>query len=201
MQDILAPAKDLHFDFEPYLKNELGLYIGENKRPYQEICKFYLKGNCRHGNHCQYRHIKPEKMVMCKHWLRNLCKKGDQCEFLHEYNLKRMPECWFYANYGECTNADCIYLHIDAAKKTKECPWYNRGFCKHGPQCRNKHTRQMVCQNFMTGFCPLGPECELGHPKFEVHDFVNNNKDGGAHGFSRNDKYQPNHHYQQQRQN
>ena len=36
------------------------------------------------------------------HWLRDLCKKGDQCEFLHEYNLKKMPECHFFATFGAC---------------------------------------------------------------------------------------------------
>jgi hypothetical protein len=47
--------------------------------------------------------------VVCKHWLRGLCKKGDNCEFLHEYNLRKMPECWFYSKYGECNNgAECI---------------------------------------------------------------------------------------------
>ena len=37
---------------------------------------------------------------MCKHWLRGLCKKGDQCEFLHEYDMSKMPECYFYARFG-----------------------------------------------------------------------------------------------------
>jgi cleavage and polyadenylation specificity factor subunit 4 len=43
-----------------------------------------------------------------------------------------MPECWFFAKYGECSNPECIYLHIDPASKIKECAWYSRGFCKHG---------------------------------------------------------------------
>jgi cleavage and polyadenylation specificity factor subunit 4 len=25
-----------------------------------------------------------------------------------------------------------MYLHIDPESKQKECPWYARGFCKHG---------------------------------------------------------------------
>ena len=51
---------------------------------------------------CEYfrRHIIGEKGVVCKHWLRGLCKKGDECEFLHEYDLTRMPECFFYAKYS-----------------------------------------------------------------------------------------------------
>ena len=86
--------------------------------------------------HCQYKHTKNterDKSVVCKHWLRGLCKKGDSCEFLHVFNMKKMPECWFYSKYGECCNGDeCMYLHIDPESKKKECPWYARGFCKNG---------------------------------------------------------------------
>ena len=138
------------------------------------------------GSRCQFRHTKRDQSVMCKHWLRGLCKKGDACEFLHEYNLKKMPECWFYSNYGECSNTECMYLHIDPESKAKECAWYNRGFCKHGkytqsgivlsnceigPHCRNKHVRKVACQTFLCGFCPLGPECPRGHPKHEIPKF------------------------------
>ncbi|ORE06480.1 hypothetical protein BCV72DRAFT_207311 [Rhizopus microsporus var. microsporus] len=80
-----------------------------------------------------------------------------------------MPECWFYSKYGECCNGDeCMYLHIDPESKQKECPWYARGFCKHGPNCRNKHVRKLVCQNYLTGFCPDGLNCPNGHPKYEL---------------------------------
>lgn len=69
--------------------------------------------------------------TVCKHWLRGLCKKGDACEFLHEYNLRRMPECWWYAKYGYCSAGDeCLYAHPKERKV--ECPDYNRGFCKLG---------------------------------------------------------------------
>ena len=68
---------------------------------------------------------------VCKHWLRGLCKKGDACEFLHEYNLRRMPECWWYAKYGFCSSGDeCLYAHPKERKI--ECPDYKRGFCKLG---------------------------------------------------------------------
>lgn len=50
---------------------------------------------------CPFRHISGEKTVVCKHWLRGLCKKGDQCEFLHEYDMTKMPECYFYSKFGE----------------------------------------------------------------------------------------------------
>lgn len=119
------------------------------------------------GGMCPFRHISGEKTVVCKHWLRGLCKKGDQCEFLHEYDMTKMPECYFYSKFGpqlrpstpvtvyrprreafndrpvpcllslpgECSNKECPFLHIDPESKIKDCPWYDRGFCKHGGSC------------------------------------------------------------------
>nr|XP_014426973.1 putative cleavage and polyadenylation specificity factor subunit 4-like protein [Pelodiscus sinensis] len=81
---------------------------------------------------CPFRHSSGEQTVVCKHWLRGLCKRGDQCEFLHEYDVTKMPECYFYSKFGECSNRECPFLHIDPASRIKDCPWYNRGFCKQG---------------------------------------------------------------------
>lgn len=55
---------------------------------------------CLMGSLCPLRHIVKDKQVVCKHWLRGLCKKGDQCEFLHEYDLSKMPECFFFSKYS-----------------------------------------------------------------------------------------------------
>ena len=64
--------------------------------------------------------------VVCKHWLRGLCKKGDDCDFLHQLDRDRMPECWFFSNFGECSNKDCIFLHIRPEDKVStacaKCP-------------------------------------------------------------------------------
>jgi len=120
------------------------------------------------GNACPFRHTRVEKAVVCKHWLRGLCKKGDLCEFLHEYDLSKMPECWFFSKFGECSNPECMYLHIRPEDKQKECPWYARGFCKHGPKCRHKHVKKLACTNYLMGLCLDGPNCKFGHPKYEL---------------------------------
>ena len=106
--------------------------------------------------------------VVCKHWLRGLCKKGDDCDFLHQLDKDKMPECWFFSNFGECSNKDCIFLHLRPEDKVHECPWFARGFCKHGPRCRNRHTRKKPCTKYLAGFCPDGPDCQFGHPKYEL---------------------------------
>jgi cleavage and polyadenylation specificity factor subunit 4 len=101
--------------------------------------------------------------------MRALCKKGEQCEFLHEYNLRRMPECHTFARHGTCPNGDdCMYQHLDNFSRRPHCPHYERGFCPLGPICANKHIRKAkICQFYLAGFCPNGRECTEGaHARF-----------------------------------
>lgn len=150
----------------------------ENKSP---VCELFLTGTCVRGAHCPFRHVRGERTIVCKHWLRHLCKKGDDCEFLHEYDMSKMPACYFFQKFGECNNKECQYMHVDAeSMKIRDCAWYDRGFCKHGeraylytcknednvcislgPNCRNRHTRRVLCQNYMCGFCPQGVSCNF----------------------------------------
>ena len=65
------------------------------------VCEYFMRNMCNRGPVCPFRHTKGEKTVVCKHWLRGLCKKGDQCEFLHEYDMTKMPECYFYSKFGK----------------------------------------------------------------------------------------------------
>lgn len=166
----------------------------------EQICRLALTpAGCPLGPiHCPLRHTNPSPQnfqpskqlpshprdrerlaTVCKHWLRGLCKKSDACEFLHEYNLRRMPECWWYAKYGYCSAGDeCLYAH--PRERRIECPDYRRGFCKLGegiletkifffltlcfvgPTCPRKHVRRVACQLYLSGFCPMGSECSRG---------------------------------------
>ena len=84
-----------------------------------------------------------------------------------------------------CHNKECPFLHIDPEAKVRDCPWYDRGilalyelidtkyipfpgFCRHGPNCRHRHVRRVLCINYLAGFCPLGPKCTDAHPRFEL---------------------------------
>ena len=157
-----AARLDAVFEFESTLEPTPELGAGDG-----EVCRFFLRGGCVRGAACPQRHTKSDRTVVCKHWLRGLCKKGDMCEFLHEYDLSRMPICFFFSKYGECSNADCTYRHLAGDEGGRDCPWYERGFCKHGHGCRGRHVRRIACENYLLGFCPEGPSCKFGHPKFE----------------------------------
>lgn len=133
------------------------------------VCQFFCTpAGCQKGPLCPFRHVRGDRTIVCKHWLRGLCKKGDQCEFLHEYDMTKMPECYFYSRFNACHNKECPFLHIDPESKIKDCPWYDRGFCRHGPHCRHRHVRRVLCTNYVAGFCPEGPDCKYMHPRFEL---------------------------------
>jgi len=171
MELLVAPVEHITFDFEVALSQQLGAqplpFPGMDKSG-AAVCEFYVRSTCQRGASCPFRHVRGDKTIVCKHWLRGLCKKGDQCEFLHEYDMSKMPECYFYSRFNACHNKECPFLHIDPEAKVRDCPWYDRGFCRHGPNCRHRHVRRVLCINWLAGFCPVGSACPDAHPKFEL---------------------------------
>ena len=155
---------DMEFDFEAYVRDEL-------KISSRDVCQFFQRGYCSLGRTCPQKHVArrfddSDRTIVCKHWLRNLCKKGDNCEYLHEFNMQKMPECFFYSKYKECSNQECFYRHIDPNAVRIECPFYNRGFCNRAGFCRNLHLRRFICPMYLFGFCPTGAKCSMAHPKY-----------------------------------
>lgn len=162
------------FKFEPFLRQEYSFSLD----PDRPICEFYNSRegpkSCPRRPLCPKKHVLPifQNKIVCRHWLRGLCKKNDQCEYLHEYNLRKMPECVFFSKNGYCTQSpDCQYLHIDPASKIPKCENYEMGFCPLGSSCPRRHIKKVFCQRYMTGFCPLGKdECDMEHPQFIIPD-------------------------------
>jgi cleavage and polyadenylation specificity factor subunit 4 len=98
-------APEYTFTFSPFLFQTYRHGLSPN-RP---TCKAYLQGHCPLGAACPDKHTTANSNsnfnnLVCKHWLRGLCKKGESCEFLHEYNLRKMPECNFFVRNGYCSN-------------------------------------------------------------------------------------------------
>uniref|UniRef100_A0A8C9XFJ2 Cleavage and polyadenylation specificity factor subunit 4 n=1 Tax=Sander lucioperca TaxID=283035 RepID=A0A8C9XFJ2_SANLU len=136
MQDMLATVDHLKFDLELAVQQQLGAqplpFPGMDKSG-SAVCEFFMRAACQKGGMCPFRHISGEKTVVCKHWLRGLCKKGDQCEFLHEYDMTKMPECYFYSKFGP----DCRHRHT----RRVICVNYLVGFCPEGKSCKFMHPR------------------------------------------------------------
>ena len=77
--------------------------------------------------------------VVCKHWLKDLCQKDDSCEYLHQMDLSRMPVCPSITKGRPCSASDCVFKHVDPNQK--RCEKYDYGYCKNGPNCRERHER------------------------------------------------------------
>jgi cleavage and polyadenylation specificity factor subunit 4 len=106
MEEYVAPVReDVEFDFELFVKEQLGLYFGDEGRN-RPICQFFLRGMCSRGTLCPSKHSKGNNVVVCKHWMRGLCKKGDLCEFLHEYRVSIS-----YSNHNNNNNNN-IHLFL-----------------------------------------------------------------------------------------
>lgn len=202
--DIRPTFNHMELNIEPYIKSQLGLKLDTDA----QLCRDFLSPEgCPRGSKCLLRHVTPSaknfrppspmqssahSRTVCKHWLRGLCKKGPACEFLHEFNLRKMPECWFYATNGYCVSGDeCMYLHVGAKERRPECRAFVQGFCvkgrslrtsklpvkyanadfnEKGPECPYKHIRRVACPLYMTGFCPRGQDCQYTHPPYEVSE-------------------------------
>lgn len=152
--EIIAFPQFLHTELllEKRIKNELA-GTALKLDPDKSICKpFLTPSGCPRGSTCPLRHTTPsaanyvvhptpstiQGRTVCKHWLRGLCKKDAQCEYLHEYNLRKMPECYFFTRHGFCSSGDeCMYLHITPRQRRPECRSYTAGFCRAGKHAQS----------------------------------------------------------------
>ncbi|KAJ9302370.1 hypothetical protein DTO271G3_1236 [Paecilomyces variotii] len=172
---------DFNFSFGPFLRKSFGFGLASDV----PVCKAYKEGHCPLGPTCPDRHPTPSRVttstttasglapssthgsLVCKHFLKGLCKKGFKCEYLHEYNLRRMPECQSFSRSGYCPNGDdCLYQHVRPEAKLPPCEHYDRGFCPLGPLCAKRHIRRKLCPFYLAGFCPEGKACADAHPRW-----------------------------------
>ena len=55
-----------------------------------KICKFFLKGECNHGENCKFTH---DKTICKNYFFDGRCKHGDKCRFKHNITLgKKHPK-------------------------------------------------------------------------------------------------------------
>ncbi|NWS74473.1 CPSF4 factor, partial [Crotophaga sulcirostris] len=195
MQELVAGVEKIRFDLKADVEQQRGAqplpFLPTDKLGLA-VCEFFHRGLCIKGE-CWERMgmgLAPSCKTLGTPGMRGVPsllqdQAGDGCDFLHEYNVTKMPKCYFYSRFGECNNRDCPFLHVDATTSTMDCPWYDRGFCKHGellgcgivspqmepllctagPLCKYKHTQRVMCANYLTGFCPEGPKCKFMHLK------------------------------------
>ncbi|NXL28554.1 CPSF4 factor, partial [Glaucidium brasilianum] len=161
MQELVAGVEEMRFDVEQQRGTRPLPFPGMDGKLGTGSCDILEGNRGAGGRQCPFQNAGGEKTVVCKPWLRGLREKGDGCDFLHQYDATKMPECYFHAKFGKCSNKDCPFLHGDATSSPMGCPWYDRGFCWNGPLCKYQHTRRVMCTNYLVGFCPEGPKCKF----------------------------------------
>ena len=68
-----------------------------------------------------------------------------------------MPECWYFSNFGECGNKECIFLHIRPEEKATGC--CRRALCPASVRVASGAVHRHAplkkpCPNCLGGFCP-----------------------------------------------
>ncbi|EER05279.1 protein TIS11, putative [Perkinsus marinus ATCC 50983] len=101
---------------------------GRNREVFSKtrMCKFFLRGQCKHGSDCGYAH--------------------DWSELRQAPDLRKTKMCQLYRK-GQCPNgADCAYAHSrDELRatadvyKTSLCRFWMNGSCNAGSKCRHAH--------------------------------------------------------------
>ncbi|NXK54006.1 CPSF4 factor, partial [Chauna torquata] len=171
MQELVAGVERIRFDLEADVEQQRGAQLlpfpGMDKLG-AAVCEFFTRGLCTRGECWEGLWMGPISLPKILgasgSWMG---PSSPLCDFLHAYDVTKMPECYFHSKFGECSNKDCPFLHIDATAGTAGCPWYDQGFCRHallcvaGPLCKYKHTRRVMCANYLVGFCPEGPKCKF----------------------------------------
>lgn len=103
------------------------LFAFEKQLQKTKLCRYHMKGLCRHGSDCRFAHGKDElaqlpnlqKTRMCPSLLANgHCGNPETCTFAHhESELKKVNIC----------------------HKTAICTWYLAGKCRNGTKCDFAH--------------------------------------------------------------
>ncbi|KAL6942025.1 hypothetical protein ACO0QE_003189 [Hanseniaspora vineae] len=147
----------------------------------QNGCPYHLGCNCPFGKHVISNFY---NKIVCKHWLKGLCKKNDQCEYLHEYNLRKMPECLFFSKNGFCNansnnhHEDCPFQHIDPKsgilinKHLGTFPLNDvdnvitlAAVDESGKTGAGEDGVEEECEAYRLGFCYMGPQCKFKHTR------------------------------------
>nr|KAF6415398.1 cleavage and polyadenylation specific factor 4 like [Molossus molossus] len=83
-----------------------------------------------------------------------------------------MPECYFFSKFGECSNKECHFLHTKTVFRTRDCPWYDQGFCRDVPQPQDEPSLQPDARGAHPALGSSTFCCYLATPKAPFPDGV-----------------------------
>uniref|UniRef100_A0A1I8JQZ7 C3H1-type domain-containing protein n=1 Tax=Macrostomum lignano TaxID=282301 RepID=A0A1I8JQZ7_9PLAT len=112
----------------------------------QQLCYFYQRGNCRHGNQCRFLHARPPAPLAAA--AESSVEGGPAVA-----RVTISTVCWYLKRDGVCPHGDrCRFSHDlssavrqDSSKSSAKaqtlqaCVFYQRGSCKRGQNCWYRH--------------------------------------------------------------
>jgi hypothetical protein len=117
-------------------KPEVGVI--EPARRHLSLCTFWLQGTCRNGDACTFLHDDiEEKRPICKYFKeQGFCLKGEQCYYRHTKLVSEIDPV-----HGGDDGLDAVgkgrFPSLPGPLANSElCPYYERGFCYKGFECR-----------------------------------------------------------------
>jgi len=107
-------------------KKQRSLFALEVQLQKTKLCRYHMKGNCKHGSSCRFAH--------------------GQDQLLQPPNLQKTRMCPDFLANGKCTNQQCTFAHyenelkeVNICHKTALCTWFLAGKCRNGAECHFAH--------------------------------------------------------------
>jgi len=147
----------------------------------QRVCFDFVKGRCREGESCDFKHPnpedseKPKSRRFCYDFKAGRCNFGEYCSFSHE----RMPGrtsnrlCLDFKR-GNCSYGElCQFSHNIEKLGHRVCLDFQKGFCSYRNSCTFSHdlrdlldggrSARRVCLDYRKGHCNRGDNCSFSH--------------------------------------
>lgn len=107
-------------------KEQRSLFALETQLQKTKLCRYHMKGLCKHGSDCRFAHGKDE--------------------LVQPPNLQKTRMCPDFLANGVCNNPNCTFAHheselkkVNICHKTAVCTWFLAGKCRNGEECDFAH--------------------------------------------------------------
>lgn len=110
----------------PLTKEQRSLFALETQLQKTKLCRYHMKGLCKHGSDCRFAHGKDQ--------------------LVEPPNLEKTRMCSDFLENGVCNNPNCTFAHQESelkkaniCRKTAICTWFLAGNCRNGEECDFAH--------------------------------------------------------------
>ena len=140
---------------EEYRKSTPSEENNQVKENDERPCQFYMRGDCKLGNFCQFKHANENNRInekstlneICRNYQRGYCKFREQCKYKHITGTPKIPLeiCRDYER-GRCRFGDSfIYHHKNHPQKQ---PYNKQEWRSNQDRKLDEHSRNNTRNNY-----------------------------------------------------